>query len=392
MKKFLTLLCVIVLIFTLGACSKKGDNLSNSDITSSSNEATVFVAPDNYLAVLTLKINPEFDLYLDNTYNVIAVNPLNDDAKTFADEIATATDKTLGSIIEKIIAGANTNGYIKGDSPSITISVTSLDNREIDKQGLLSDAKTAAQAAIAKLKLTVTVNTSDNTQITSSKPSDTSSKQVNSHKHTYSQATCTEAAKCSCGATSGKAAGHKWQAATCKAPKTCSVCKATEGSKGAHSYKDGKCTVCGAKNSVSPKTDLKYDVEISGNFRLADNELAASGISFHNNSADGLHCVLLSHYLTTDLSQFEDTDPAELRKVTYNGTTYYHYGAGQSPHHIELTDSEIIVKNVFWNEDTSIVTLKLVMIDANNLKVTYSTDSEYPVGTVLSTNWQSTIK
>ena len=71
----------------------------------------------------------------------------------------------------------------------------------------------------------------------------------NGHTHSFSQATCTSPAKCSCGQTEGKALGHKWTAATCKTPKTCSVCGATEGNVGQHKYDgNGKCTVCGAFN------------------------------------------------------------------------------------------------------------------------------------------------
>ena len=45
---------------------------------------------------------------------------------------------------------------------------------------------------------------------------------------------CISPKKCSCGATSGKALGHKWTEANCKAPKTCSVCKTIDGDKGKH--------------------------------------------------------------------------------------------------------------------------------------------------------------
>lgn len=145
-------------------------------------------------------------------------------------------------------------------------------------------------------------------------------------------------------------------------------------------------------SKVNPKTNLVYDKEISGNFRPFEDELLASGISFHNDEANELHCVLLSHSFTDNYGLLDNPDPASVRKVTYQNTTYYHYYAGQTPCHIELTDTEIIVKNAFWDDDTSKITLKLVMLDANNLKVTYSIDNDYPVGTILSTNWQSTIK
>ena len=41
------------------------------------------------------------------------------------------------------------------------------------------------------------------------------------------------------------ALGHNWVEANCQAPKTCSVCKATEGQKLDHEYADGVCTMCG---------------------------------------------------------------------------------------------------------------------------------------------------
>ena len=69
------------------------------------------------------------------------------------------------------------------------------------------------------------------------------------HTHSFSAATCTSPAKCSCGQTKGKALGHKWTDATCKSPKKCSVCGVTEGGTGSHKYDgNGKCTVCGAFN------------------------------------------------------------------------------------------------------------------------------------------------
>ncbi|MBR3875147.1 MAG: hypothetical protein IKJ25_00020, partial [Clostridia bacterium] len=40
-----------------------------------------------------------------------------------------------------------------------------------------------------------------------------------------------------------------WSEATCQAPKTCSICGATDGEKADHNYVDGECTVCGTKSS-----------------------------------------------------------------------------------------------------------------------------------------------
>ena len=50
------------------------------------------------------------------------------------------------------------------------------------------------------------------------------------HNHNYVGLSCTDGGKCACGATA-EAAGHTWVDATFEAPKTCSVCGATEGNK-----------------------------------------------------------------------------------------------------------------------------------------------------------------
>ena len=49
------------------------------------------------------------------------------------------------------------------------------------------------------------------------------------HVHNYSEPTCTEPGKCSCGLTQGEALGHAWADATFDAPKTCSRCGISEG-------------------------------------------------------------------------------------------------------------------------------------------------------------------
>ena len=62
--------------------------------------------------------------------------------------------------------------------------------------------------------------------------------------HTMSAATCTAPATCSvCGETEGEANGHTLSDATCTAPATCSVCGATEGEANGHAMADATCTV-----------------------------------------------------------------------------------------------------------------------------------------------------
>lgn len=66
-------------------------------------------------------------------------------------------------------------------------------------------------------------------------------------EHTYADATCTAPKTCTvCGATEGETKGHDFADATCTAPKTCATCGATDGKALGHDYKEGKCARCGA--------------------------------------------------------------------------------------------------------------------------------------------------
>jgi hypothetical protein len=65
------------------------------------------------------------------------------------------------------------------------------------------------------------------------------------HIHKYKAATCTVPKTCSCGKTEGEANGHKWKKATCVAPKTCVICNKTSGSIVGHKFSDGECNICG---------------------------------------------------------------------------------------------------------------------------------------------------
>lgn len=92
--------------------------------------------------------------------------------------------------------------------------------------------------------------TSKFTEWSSSSGSSNSNKTT--HTHSYSKASCTEPAKCSCGATNGSALGHSWKDATCQALKTCSVCKKTEGNKAEHIVEGTTCKWCKQVVVVNP--------------------------------------------------------------------------------------------------------------------------------------------
>lgn len=66
-------------------------------------------------------------------------------------------------------------------------------------------------------------------------------------EHIWMAATCTAPKTCAvCKHTEGEMKAHVWLEATCTAPKTCAVCNLTEGQAKDHSWTEGVCVACGA--------------------------------------------------------------------------------------------------------------------------------------------------
>lgn len=95
---------------------------------------------------------------------------------------------------------------------------------------------------------------------------------------------------------------------------------------------------------------------------------------------DGEACAVVDRGFTS-----VQTDPNQM-PIVFEGKNYYSEGGGMVPNYYELTDTEILVKGSFEGEDADTVTIKLVLQGNGMLKVTYSTNPQFPVGIVLSTN------
>ena len=95
------------------------------------------------------------------------------------------------------------------------------------------------------------------------------------HTCSFSDATCTEPAKCECGKTQGEALGHTWDDATCEAPKTCSVCKVAEGEALGHSFAEGTCSVCGATDPDYVAPEEKPEETVKPDYVLESKDLEA---------------------------------------------------------------------------------------------------------------------
>lgn len=61
-------------------------------------------------------------------------------------------------------------------------------------------------------------------------------------EHEWKEATCTAPKTCTlCEATEGEAIAHEWEEATCETPKTCKGCGQTEGTPTGHNWKEATC-------------------------------------------------------------------------------------------------------------------------------------------------------
>ena len=164
----------------------------------------------------------------------MAVEPVNSDAKSMANDVENIKGD-LETVIHDIVLAADKGGFVK-ENATVNFQVTMVKDGTINTDEILNIAKEATNKVFVDSEKTIDVNVSvaedalketvssneetSSTNITTSAESQTTASQT--HKHSYSAATCTEPKKCSCGATEGKALGHK--------------------------YSNGTCTVCGAKD------------------------------------------------------------------------------------------------------------------------------------------------
>ena len=131
--------------------------------------------------------------------------------------------------------------------------------------------------------------------------------------HKYADATCTEPKTCSvCGATEGEALGHKFADATCTAPKTCSVCNATEGEALGHSFTnyvsngDATCTADGTKTATCDRCDATDTVADTGSKKphTYSTEWSKDGKEHWHNCAD---CTAKKDVAAHDFGDVGDT-------------------------------------------------------------------------------------
>ena len=324
MKKILAFLLAMILMFALVACGNSGNGDQTGGTTT-----TAFVKPENYAAVLQLTVNPQFRLYLDAAGVVLAVEYANADALSLKNEM-TVVSTGYEAAITTILTTVNDEGMVKTDAVVQLELIEKKDNAPAD---LLDKSETAVK------NLSVTLNLSLTVQVIA-QPASTASSTTTTTTGTTTTTTATTTTT------------------------TTTTTKATT-------------TTTAAPANKNPKTDLEYSLEYIGNFQVQGSSMVAGALQFETGEPV---VVVTDRYFSA-----EKTDPDQVY-LEVDGKKWYSEGGGQTPYHYELTDTEILVKNSYYEALGNNVSIRLVLQADGTLKVTEVSGSMaamYPVGTVM---------
>jgi len=342
MKRLFAMILVLTLVFALCACGKEQDSPASTPAPA---DPETFTPPENYASVVLVSINPQFRLYLDAEDNVLAVEPVNDDAKTIAGKVTTGNIET---VIEKIVTASKDGGFVT-ESATVDIEITEIKADTVNPETLLEKAESSAVDSFQKLEIEAEVSTS-----VSPEASTPPALPQPPHSHVYADATCTLPATCDCGATEGEALGH--------------------------SYKSGVCTVCGENDpdfsyTAVAKKGGKWKVTLASDAAAYKTTFILSGASGHSVTAS------VGDPLSSFPEEMQEDVKVDCEKINGN---YYFFGKGDGD---DLTVTE--KDDTVTLTDSSGNTLTLKRTDENTLTVTASSDEfaflgKVPTGTKLA--------
>ena len=267
MKKVLCVLLAAMLFITCFAGCKKNPTDDFSSATSQP-EITVqdeFVKPESYASVVVVTINPQFRLYLDASGVVLAVEPINADAKSIESKIS-FTNQKVEEVVNNLIIVANDGGFVKTDA-KIDIKITEVIDATVDTTEILNKITTSTNNKLIELEIKAEVTTAvelETEDVTSSEEESTSSKEdTSSVASTPSKPENTKPEKpvCKHSKTSAKSVStgeniiDNSKLDVVNHSMICNDCGATVGTE-KHTVKDDKCTACGQSNfaTISVKT------------------------------------------------------------------------------------------------------------------------------------------
>ena len=338
MKKILAAALALCLLLALGAC---GSNKPAPDDSSDAQDA--FVTPAGCVTVLQITINPQFRLYLDADDKVLAVEPLNADARSIVKDVDTASDDR-DAVIRSILTAAKNGGFVKNGS-TVNLQVMETDKAEGADQVLLKAAEMVVAQAAVDLNVTLTVKKLATPSTTSTTVTTTAAENTTAAGTTAgttaagtAAATTSAAVKTTAPTTAHK---HAFAAADCTKPKTC-ACGATEGKALGHEYdKDGICIRCGGKVTPIAQKNGSWQLRFlakneQGKDELRDCKLTLTG------SRPGI-AVGIGEAVDTLADSIKENPNFANDCVEFEGKQYY-IGAGDGgPLTVKFDGSAMIV-------------------------------------------------
>lgn len=299
MKKIAgSFLLILSLLLALAGCDVTDAVPTESTPESSGTEdqQEQFVKPENYAMVVTVTINPQMRLYLNNEGKVLAVEAINQDAAALCENLS-LVDESYESVVETIVTKAEEQGYVQKDAV-IHVEVTETKEESLDTTDVLDKITETVNQTATKLEVQVEVQVSDTSE----------QKQPTEEETGSTETQTTQPPQCD----------HTYGPATCVAPKTCSKCGATEGDVAAHNYQNGLCAPCGDRQLghgvwriIKPFQQGLYIVRIEFNVQ------------------NGMDDLSLFEYRDVTTIPKEDLDfmiSMNVPTMEYQGKTYIAYG------------------------------------------------------------------
>lgn len=167
MKKYWITFSVIALVLALAlsGCGAKPEGSQTKETQTEGTQTTqtqtettqtgntnTFVAPANYVSVVQVAINPTVNLYLDTQEVILAVEYVNEDARTCCQKVE---DKLVGASlndgVNTVIEAAQAEGFLQ-ENQKITIDVTETKKTD-EKLDILTAVTESAKTFITEKKV-----------------------------------------------------------------------------------------------------------------------------------------------------------------------------------------------------------------------------------------------
>lgn len=295
MKKILcVVLAAMLLVACLVGCKSNPDDLSQvSSVVDVDNTPAQedFKKPQNYASVVTVTINPQFRLYLDASGTVLAVEPVNDDAKSIEAKIV-FENKNVQEVVNNLVVAANDGGFVKNDA-KIDIKITEIVDETVVAAEILDSVKTSVTQKLTELDIKIEVTTAvevEEQEPTQSEATDTTSSEEETKPEnpetSKPENIAPEVPECKHTNTTVKSVStgnniidnSKFDVVNhAKVCKDCGEQIALE----KHTVSDGKCTVCGQSN-LAVSTIYPTAAGVSGNIGLNAPEINDNGSLSYN--------------------------------------------------------------------------------------------------------------